>query len=95
MNVSKSTMKRIICDIKEVSKKVKNIKEFTDLPVGVGFGVRDAKTAKEVAEISDAVVIGSRIVKEIEDSNNDDLINNIRDLMVEMKNSISEKVISE
>ena len=95
MNVSKSTMKRIICDIKEVSKKVKNIKEFTDLPVGVGFGVRDAKTAKEVAEISDAVVIGSRIVQEIEDANNDDLINNIRDLMVEMKNSISEKVISE
>jgi hypothetical protein len=35
------------------------------------------------------------IVKEIEDANDGDLINNIRDLMVEMKNSISEKVISE
>ena len=44
-------------DIKQVSKKVKNIKEFTDLPVGVGFGVRDAKTAKEVAVISDAVLL--------------------------------------
>ena len=76
-------------DIKEVSKKVKNIKEFTDLPVGVGFGVRDAKTAKEVAEISDAVVIGSRIVQEIEDSNDDDLINNIRNLMAEIKSSIT------
>ena len=82
-------------DINQVTQKVKNIKKFTDLPVGVGFGVRDAKTAKEVAAISDAVVIGSRIVKEIEDANDGDLINNIRDLMVEMKNSISEKVISE
>ena len=82
-------------DIKQVTQKVKNIKNFTELPVGVGFGVRDAKTAKEVAAISDAVVIGSRIVKEIEDANDGDLINNIRDLMVEMKNSISEKVISE
>jgi len=77
-----------------VSKKVKNIKEFTELPVGVGFGVRDAKTAKEVAAISDAVVIGSRIVQEIEESNDGDLINNIRNLVVEMKNSISEEVIS-
>jgi tryptophan synthase alpha chain len=82
-------------DINQVLKKVKNIKEFTELPVGVGFGVRDAKTAKEVAAISDAVVIGSRIVQEIEDSNDEDLINNIRDLMVQMKNSISDKGISE
>jgi tryptophan synthase alpha chain len=81
-------------DINQVSKKVKNIKEFTELPVGVGFGVRDAKTAKEVAAISDAVVIGSRIVQEIEESNDGDLINNIRNLVVEMKNSISEEVIS-
>jgi len=78
-------------DINQVSKKVKNIKEFSQLPVGVGFGVRDAKTAKEVAAISDAVVIGSRIVQEIEDSNGDKLISNIKKLMIEMKNSINDK----
>ena len=53
-------------DIDQVAKRVGNIKSFTSLPIGVGFGVRDAKTAKEVASISDAVVIGSRIVQEIE-----------------------------
>ena len=78
-------------DIKQVSKKVDNIKEFSKLPIAVGFGVRDAKTAKEVALISDAVVIGSRIVKEIEDSEGDNLIDNIKKLMVEMKNSINNK----
>ena len=62
--------------------------KFTKLPVGVGFGVRDAKTAKEVAAIADAVVIGSRIVLEIEQSNKDDLIGNIKKLMREMKDAI-------
>jgi tryptophan synthase alpha chain len=80
-------------NIKQVAQKVQNIKEFTTLPIGVGFGVRDAKTAKEVSLISDAVVIGSRIVQEIEDSNGVDLINNIKNLMVEMKNSINHKAI--
>ena len=80
-------------NIKQVAQKVQNIKEFTTLPIGVGFGVRNAKTAKEVSLISDAVVIGSRIVQEIEDSNGVDLINNIKNLMVEMKNSINHKVI--
>ena len=81
-------------NIKQVAQKVQNIKEFTTLPIGVGFGVRDAKTAKEVSLISDAVVIGSRIVQEIEDSNGVDLINNIKNLMVEMKNSINHKAIT-
>jgi tryptophan synthase alpha chain len=81
-------------NIKQVAQKVQNIKEFTTLPIGVGFGVRNAKTAKEVSLISDAVVIGSRIVQEIEDSNDVDLINNIKNLMVEMKNSINHKAIT-
>ena len=75
-------------DINQVAKKVTNIKKYTSLPIAVGFGVRDAKTAKEVSLISDAVVIGSRIVKEIENSNNEELINNIKKLMDEMKMSI-------
>ena len=36
------------------------------VPVGVGFGIRDAASARAVAEVSDAVVIGSRIIEEIE-----------------------------
>jgi tryptophan synthase alpha chain len=36
------------------------------VPVGVGFGIRDAATAVAVAQVSDAVVIGSRIIQLIE-----------------------------
>jgi tryptophan synthase alpha chain len=36
------------------------------MPVGVGFGIRDGVSAARVAAVADAVVIGSRIIEEIE-----------------------------
>lgn len=75
-------------DMEQVSERVNNVRQFTNLPVAVGFGVKDAKTAKEVAAIAHAVVIGSRIVLEIEQSNKDDLIGNIKKLMREIKDAI-------
>jgi len=38
---------------------------MTDLPVGVGFGIKDAETARQIAGISDAVIIGSSLVERI------------------------------
>ncbi len=55
-------------DTTEVAQRVNHIKTFTDLPVGVGFGIRDAASARSVAEVADAVVIGSRLVQEIIDA---------------------------
>jgi len=75
-------------DIDQVSQKVKNIQRYSDLPIAVGFGVRDPKTAKAVSEISDAVVIGSRIVKEIEESEKIEIIPNVKKLMHSMKIAI-------
>ena len=45
---------------------VPRIKQFVQLPVGVGFGIRDAKTAQAVAAVSDAVVIGTALVQLLE-----------------------------
>jgi tryptophan synthase alpha chain len=53
-------------DVASVAEKVNEIKRFTQLPVGVGFGISDAKTAAEIAAVSDAVVVGSVLVKAIE-----------------------------
>jgi len=53
-------------DLAEVAARVGAIRAGTGLPVGVGFGIRDAETARQVAAVADAVVIGSRIVQEIE-----------------------------
>jgi tryptophan synthase alpha chain len=53
-------------DIAEVGRKLAAIRRHVSLPVGVGFGIRDAATARAIAEHADAVVIGSRIIQEIE-----------------------------
>jgi tryptophan synthase alpha chain len=49
-------------DTEEVSAKVKHIKTFTSLPVCVGFGIKDAESARSIAAVSDGVVVGSVLV---------------------------------
>ena len=44
----------------------REIRRHVALPVGVGFGIRDAESARAIAAHADAVVIGSRIIEEIE-----------------------------
>lgn len=75
-------------DIVEVSARVASIRELTNLPVGVGFGIRDAVTAKATAAIADAVVVGSRLVLTIEASNEDALLSNVAALMTELKTAV-------
>ena len=55
-------------DTEDVARRVAAIREHVSLPIGVGFGIRDAETAKAVASVADAVVIGSRIIQEIENA---------------------------
>ncbi len=52
-------------DVGEVRRKLAEIRRHTQLPVAVGFGVRDAKTAAQVGAVADAVVVGSALVAEI------------------------------
>ncbi|MGN6388399.1 MAG: tryptophan synthase subunit alpha [Burkholderiaceae bacterium] len=53
-------------DTAEVAARIAAIRQHVKLPIGVGFGIRDAATAKAVASVADAVVIGSRIIQEME-----------------------------
>ncbi|MDH5485727.1 MAG: tryptophan synthase subunit alpha [Gammaproteobacteria bacterium] len=58
-------------DVDSVVDKVQQIRRHTDIPVGVGFGIRDAETAKQVAGAADAVVVGSAIVKHVAENASD------------------------
>ncbi|MCV2355521.1 tryptophan synthase subunit alpha [Paucibacter sp. B2R-40] len=49
-----------------VAEMIPRIRRHISVPVGVGFGIRDAATARAVADVSDAVVIGSRLVELLE-----------------------------
>jgi tryptophan synthase alpha chain len=56
--------------------------------VGVGFGVRDPETAKAVASFSDAIVIGSRIIQEIEKSDENNMLENIAKIIKSIREAI-------
>lgn len=64
-------------DINEISARMDVLKHYISVPIGVGFGIRDGETARRVADVADAVVIGSRIVQEIETSKPDDVVANV------------------
>ncbi|WP_148862651.1 tryptophan synthase subunit alpha [Marinobacter fonticola] len=52
-------------DVDDVAENVKRIHSLTALPVGVGFGIRDAETAAAVGRVSDGVIVGSVLVDTI------------------------------
>ena len=54
-------------DTAAVEAMLPRIREHVKIPVGVGFGIRDAATAQAISRVADAVVIGSRIIGLIED----------------------------
>ena len=55
----------------EVEAMLPRIRQKVSIPVGVGFGIRDAETAKAIAKVADAVVIGSKIIQLIENEPRD------------------------
>lgn len=50
----------------DVENKLRQIKSITNLPVGIGFGVKDAETAKTISGLGDGVVVGSALISKIE-----------------------------
>lgn len=75
-------------DLSEVAEKIPQIRAHVDLPIGVGFGIRDGETARAVAELSDAVVIGSRLVEEIEQSDPDNVVARASALISEIRQAL-------
>ena len=55
-------------DTSDVEAMIRRIRAKTQVPVGVGFGIRDGETARRVGKVADAVVIGSRLVQELADA---------------------------
>jgi tryptophan synthase alpha chain len=72
-------------DTSAVADMVPRIKAHVNVPVGVGFGIRDAETAKAVAAVSDAVVIGSRIVQLLETQTPDTVVAAARGFITEIR----------
>ena len=58
----------------EVEAMLPRIRQHVKIPVGVGFGIRDAETAKAIGKVADAVVIGSRLIQLIEEQPHEQVV---------------------
>lgn len=77
-------------DVAAVAAKLPVIKAQASVPVGVGFGIRDAASAQAVARVADAVVIGSRIIQELENTPREQAVDAVERLMTGIRNAIDE-----
>ena len=81
-------------NVDAVAEKLPAIRAATGLPVGVGFGIRDAATAARIAAFADAVVVGSRIIEEIEKStaggDTSSACANVRALVADIRRGVDE-----
>lgn len=77
-------------DLENVNMMLKELRQHIAIPIGVGFGIRDGATARAVANLADAVVIGSRIIEEIEHAKQDDLLAKVGLLLTSFRKAMDE-----
>jgi tryptophan synthase alpha chain len=77
-------------DVGGVAAMIPRIRQHVSVPVGVGFGIRDAATAQAVAAVSDAVVIGSRLVQILQTQTRENAPAAARAFMAEIRAALDE-----
>ena len=78
-------------DTAAVAKMLPRIRAHVSVPVGVGFGIRDAATVRAVAKVADAVVIGSRLIQILETETRQNVASAARAFMAEMRAAMDER----
>ena len=78
-------------DTAEVASRVAWIRGMTSLPIGVGFGIRDPESARRIAGVADAVVIGTRIIEEIEAAGPGQAVARVRALVAPIRKAMDER----
>jgi len=82
-------------EISSIESKIKTIRNFTDIPIAVGFGIKTPEQAVNIAKTADAVVVGSAIIDKIneaykKDRNNIKLIaDSAADLVKNLSNALN------
>ena len=76
-------------NIDEISKNIEEIKKYASVPTLAGFGIKSPEDAKLLAKCSDGVIIGSSIVKMIEESSDSREFDRIGKYLTEIKQAIS------
>ncbi|MFL0808870.1 MAG: tryptophan synthase subunit alpha [Agarilytica sp.] len=80
-------------DIDSVQTRLEEIRELTDLPTLVGFGIKDAESASAVASVSDGVIVGSVLVKamgENTEQSTEDICQSLKSIVAPMRKALDE-----
>jgi tryptophan synthase alpha chain len=74
----------------DVAEMIRKIRPYTDIPLAIGFGISNAKQAKEMIKYTDAIIVGSAVVKIIENYQNDlsVLLGRVRSFVKSLKEAI-------
>ncbi|AEG68759.1 tryptophan synthase subunit alpha [Ralstonia solanacearum] len=75
-------------DLDSVAARIPQIRQHARLPVGVGFGIRDAATARAIGGVADAVVIGSRIVQLLEEAPREQAVQCLTDFIADIRRAL-------
>ena len=75
-------------DTDAVAQAVPRIRQHVKVPVGVGFGIRDAASAQAVGRVSDGVVIGSRLIQLLEAQTRDNTAPTARQFVAEIRSAL-------
>jgi tryptophan synthase alpha chain len=79
-------------DLDEVARRIPAIRQNVGMPVGAGFGIRDGQAAARIASVADGVVIGSRIIEEIEQSLPEEAPQRVATLLAGIRKAMDEGV---
>jgi tryptophan synthase alpha chain len=75
-------------DTAEVAAQLPRLRAVSKLPIGVGFGIRDAESALAISKIADAVIIGTRIVQEIENAGAEHAVARVKALLLPIRKAL-------
>jgi tryptophan synthase alpha chain len=75
-------------DAADVAQHLPKIRSASKLPIGVGFGIKDAESARAISKVADAVIIGSRIVQEIESAGAEQAVARVKALLIPIRKAL-------
>jgi tryptophan synthase alpha chain len=75
-------------DVGSVLARIPHIKKHSRVPVGVGFGIKDAASAQAVARVADAVAIGTRLIQELENTPRERAVEALGKLLSDIRRAI-------
>jgi tryptophan synthase alpha chain len=75
-------------DIGAVETMLPRIRQHVSIPVGVGFGIRNAETAQAIGRVADAVVIGTKIIELLENQPRDQLAKTAQNFLQEIRTAL-------